>query len=88
MAALPVINATIYFILAIRRLPERAKIIALFDPWLLIYNGMKNGENQIKRHPEICISGVVVRLKKNGNQASDMNYFYKYTSWVNICILK
>lgn len=50
---------------------------------------MKSVEkNQIKRYPEICISGVVVRLKKNGNQASDMNYFYKYTFWVNIYILK
>jgi hypothetical protein len=36
MAALPVMNATIYLIMAISKLPANAKTIALFDPWALI----------------------------------------------------
>ena len=40
MAVLPVINDTTYFITAISRLPARAKIMALFDPWVLIRVGV------------------------------------------------
>jgi hypothetical protein len=36
MAALPVMKATIYLIMAISKLPANAKTIALFDPWALI----------------------------------------------------
>jgi hypothetical protein len=40
MAALPVIKATTYFIIAISRLPARAKTMALFDPCVLIQVGV------------------------------------------------
>jgi hypothetical protein len=40
MAALPVMKATIYLIMAISKLPANAKIIALFDPWALIQQNL------------------------------------------------